>query len=412
MVGMSFVRKALKILGWAGFHVGGLVLAGVLGVGAINEVGQTLQCNGEDLLDDVRRIAAGFGKAADPRRGPVGAALRQYVPAGAVPEQLREKYRFWSASLETGVETKLYQAVKALLVPGETRAEGRAVVDKCRHQSVAAQFGIAGRKAHGDLYQSVAMAEDALAGGEDVSAGGSIYRNIVVHYKPSAAYRKWEADHMYQALATLQRDRRLLDNFNRWVMPRDYRSAAQAREQYNLRLEALQRVADTMRAAFGLSSQKVYIDALPSNMPVKGFYIGDPCSQEPFVRKGFIFVNYADAWGALDTPRNVIDTMAEEVKHSIDAAFAAAFKEGRLRPDHIAYEHAAMIALNERRYLSSHNYRLFGMTFWATGYEDYENQYIEATAKQYRQPYTERLLKSIADYHKKGARTPAVVPAV
>jgi len=219
-------------------------------------------------------------------------------------------------------------------------------------------------------------------------------RDFFASYKPTGQYSEWERAKFENAISRLVNDEWLMNNFNNWVKPRNFKDVANATEQYWLRQKAMQYIADHIRAEFGLSPIPVTIAVHPAREGLLGSYSPGMCSYNT----DYMTINYSDGLSILDTPERALGVFLHELKHSIDDGMARDLRRGVTGEDHVSYQHSAVVALNGQKYVSPGEFNILGIIDWIGELIDYENQYVERVASDYADDFTGYFIDGIEKY--------------
>ena len=148
---------------------------------------------------------------------------------------------------------------------------------------------------------------------------------------------------------------------------------------FERRQSDLQFIADKLRAAYDLPPALIAVVPLPEHWRVYGlfhavWYQGKPA----------ILLNSTPELSVMDDPYRALHTLIEEVRHSIDNDMTRMLVGNQLRPDDPRFLHASLVRLNQWGANSSPQLDPKTWRYEDQSYFDYENQYLERTAKIFR----------------------------
>ncbi|GEM_PF-3117472 len=203
------------------------------------------------------------------------------------------------------------------------------------------------------------------------------------------SYLDWEHERMDEARQAIAAHPEILQARKNWLAQEDYADERQAREQHRLKEDTLRLASDIVRKSFGLEPVPLSLYRFDASRDSQlGAYS---------VMKKKIEINYAWRHGVTDTLEAALSTVLEEAKHSVDHAFALMLENGEMGPSDIRANHAAARILNGKIYidgsksehsrLGSNKERIF---------QAYEEQYIERTAKKFRDELLDETMEDIA----------------
>ena len=210
------------------------------------------------------------------------------------------------------------------------------------------------------------------------------------NYTPDAAFQAWDEERFNRALSAIVNNPFISANYLRVTQQRDYKNTAQAIEQATLKQNLLQETADVIRAAYGLRPVPVALVRMSNG--VGGSYL--PVAPS-------IMINYDIQTGLTDSFAAMLETLSHEVRHSIDADFAALLASGEMERTDVRAGHAAAILLNFKEYIA-HN----DASHVPSGHffrDSYRLQYIERHAYEYGKSFAARLIDAL--YCDRPART-------
>lgn len=203
-------------------------------------------------------------------------------------------------------------------------------------------------------------------------------------YTPDAAFRAWDEQRFSTAISAIVADPFISKTYMRVVEQADYTDASDALDQGDLKQLLLQRTADLVRAAYDLPPIPVVLMKLDSYSGINGSY--QPTAP-------FILINYNIHNGLTTSYAAMLDTLSHEVRHSIDADFAAELISGRMARTDIRAGHAAAMVLNFKEYISHRDSNMIDSGHFF--YDAYRLQYIERYAFQYGNNFTQRLIGAL-----------------
>ena len=201
------------------------------------------------------------------------------------------------------------------------------------------------------------------------------------NYTPDAAFRAWDEQRFRAAISAIVADPFISKTYLHVVEQADYTDTAHAVNQSDLKQLLLQKTADLIRAAYDLPPIPVVLMKL-------GRYSGINGSYQPTAP--FILINYDIHQALTNSYAAMLGTLSHEVRHSIDADFAAQLMSGKMARTDVRAGHAAAMALNFKEYISHRDSRMVDSGHFF--YDSYRLQYIERYAFEYGNALASRLI--------------------
>ncbi len=213
------------------------------------------------------------------------------------------------------------------------------------------------------------------------------FRAFLNNFKAGDDYSALEMANFTKALDNLSQN----EEFQRNLIERKNQDSfiaktiEDAREQVNLRCQTYQIITNELRAAFGLEPN-VAVQTEMNKQPIGGYYVPG---------KRTIYLNNNDVLDIFMDFKQALPVVIEEALHSIDLDLAGELKSGRMQPNDVRAEHAAVIGLNSENYapgipdglLNTMRYR----DSRAEILKAYVSQYMERSAKEVVGPAAEEL---------------------
>ena len=219
----------------------------------------------------------------------------------------------------------------------------------------------------------------ALTDGKNIRSAMRTFQN---NFVASSHYRNYESTLLEGALKKIVQNPRFKSNLAQWKPQSDYKNRDDAIEQYKIRQESMQLIADELRSAFGFKPIPVELVVVPDHFPIGGFHSPE---------LGKIVINYNSEGDRTHSLAKVLPLLFEEVKHSIDRDMMWALINGDMKSSDIRAEHATAVLANKENYIGQLPFSLLHPYDTILSYLDYHDQYIEESAKAFAEYAAKRL---------------------
>lgn len=204
-------------------------------------------------------------------------------------------------------------------------------------------------------------------------------------FSPPESYKHWEEERTDLALQAVISSG-IFETFGRFKDFKDM-TKADVSEQYYLRRNWFQKVANELCKAFDVEPVLVIPDVLPAELSsISGYE--DSRGMTP----GHVYINFAPFQGEylnFDNFSIALETLVHEVKHNIDAKIAILVYQRKIVPDDVRYAHGAAILLNQQVYAMPKEDGALNL---------YREQYSERTAYSFAEAFMRKYSKAAMDY--------------
>lgn len=219
---------------------------------------------------------------------------------------------------------------------------------------------------------------------------------FVENYEAPQNYQAWLDRQVADLSSQLAHDDKLQDNLSRWVPRYTYQDVPEAEEQFRLRHDAMQYIADKVLEKFGYDPVPVFLSVNGTDIDprVNAERMKTTLGQFNFIPQftggEFILVNYFDpsvemAIGStLSDTQSALNTILEEARHATDVFTVHDVFQGRIDRDDPRYAHGLALFINlsgEYGRVKYVDIPVLGRIPWSVS--SYTDQYIERTAKDF-----------------------------
>lgn len=182
-------------------------------------------------------------------------------------------------------------------------------------------------------------------------------------------------------------------DLKRLIVPAADITAANAREQYDIRKNFIDLVTHEIRSAYNKGAVTTHLDNFPSRLSSAAAYTLNRDHYPDFPTNRALIFNY----GAKDTHdiESLLDLTAHEVRHTLDFDDRNHAHKKEISADDVHFKHVAVINLNQNLYIRLCASQKPAAVACPQQYEWYKNQYVERSAQDFARKLLEKFREKV-----------------
>ena len=178
------------------------------------------------------------------------------------------------------------------------------------------------------------------------------------------------------------------ENLKRQILPSTRITATNAREQFNIRKDFINRATHEIRTAYNMDSVTTYIDNFPQQLHGAAAYALSQAHHPELPTNRAVLFNYAVS--SAHNIETLLDITAHEVRHTMDFDDRDRVYRREITVNDVSFKHIAVINLNHNLYIPLCAQGTHSATSCPQQFEDYKNQYVERSAQDFARKLLER----------------------